>query len=1168
MDEPRSFDLTGPLPAGTSAIEASAGTGKTFALSALAVRYIAEASLHPSQVCLVSFTEAATTELRGRVRGRLVEALRHCEAVMQETRAHAVTDPVLEVIAHREMSPALLATRLRNLRLAVAEFDAITISTIHGFCQRILISAGETEELRQITEGTEEIAEVVNDLFVAVAADPAGFGFDDPDKILKDKLPTRVSQAVAKTLAMPDAVWFRGDLSGSRKLHPATLRNKERTEVMIALVDRAVAEVHHRRRQRAQTTFDGVIATTRDLLRGDRAATVIAALRDRYRVVLIDEFQDTDSVQWDIFRTAFITNPDLGPTPAVTIVGDPKQSIYRFRSAEISAYLAAVAAAGEQVSTLDTNWRSDGDLLGAFEQLLEGFAFGDERVRFHPVRIAPDLMGSRLIGAGGAPLEIRAITGTSTTPPSSAESHPAVIADLVAVVAEHLSGSMRIRSRLADDHGRYSERPVQPSDIAILTRSNAKAAEVALALAAAGIPAATTSSQSVLTSEAAFQWQVLLEALSSPGAVGKGRAGALGWFLGLSAHELGAMDDDALIEVQDRLRDWGRLLAEKGLSALVDRARAEGVQARLLSTPTGERNLTDLDHVAEVLHTLSGGRPASATVLLGLLAQAAARDDEEDLAPEFLSRRIDRDDQAVTVMTVHKSKGLEFPILMLPYLWQAPQGAKGVPHATSNGICHLDGTWIPKINDTKLNETLRAASTAENLGEARRLLYVALTRAQHRCVVWWPEGLQKSPLAEVLEHRLGTPADSLNALEPLTAAAGGRIRAVPVLADQVRTRARAAAAGRRTSHSPIPTARRAARAGVAEPLSARSITRTLDEAWRIWSFTGITSVAQARAEGVGSVLLGGPIAERTEVMSGAGEDERPVADPGVASIDAVEFAESEPVASESLELMGAPAGPTFGTLVHEVLEHVDFAAADLDAQLVSHCARRLQYRPMGISAARLARGLEQAIDAPLGGPLDETRLRDLSRADRLDELDFAVPLGRISAADIGAALAATLAEDDPLLAWARARAHGAARFHGFDLDLEGRLIGSIDLVFRRADPATGQMRYWVADYKTNRLPVETRDRADHLVEAMVDHDYPLQATLYLVALHRYLRWKVPGYDPQTHLGGAAYLFMREMDPNTPPAAARGVFWWTPGVAAVEAVDRVLTGAAPQVEELP
>jgi exodeoxyribonuclease V beta subunit len=730
---------------------------------------------------------------------------------------------------------------------------------------------------------------------------------------------------------------------------------------------------------------------------------------------------------------------------------------------------------------------------------------------------------------------------------------------------------MMIRSRTPDANGDFAQRPIQPSDIAILTRSNSEASIVAADLAAAGIPAATASSQSVLDSEAAFQWQILLEAIGKPGSVGLAKAAALGWFFGLDSQAVDALDDVGIAGLQDRLRDWGRLLQERGLSALVHRARSEGVQARLLRGPTGERDLTDLDHVAEVLQSVSGGRPATAGVLLALLAEAASQSDDEGLAKDFLARRIDRDDHAVSVLTVHKSKGLEYPILLLPFMWTDSSRTRGLPHGVSSGVRYLDGTWIPDLKPTKLNEELRNQNRDEVAGEARRLLYVAMTRARHRCVIWWPEGTVKSPLADLFEHRLGSPAVDLSDLDPLVESSQGRISVVPV---SIFTKAPSSVEG--TLLDPALSVSEQADQSI---LGIRETTRVLDNSWRIWSFTGIVSAARARSSSVGIADVAHRIAEKTELMLGSGTDEAVLSDLLPADLSSTDLSSTDLSAlgmppedlgfdnpeQETLELRSAPAGTVFGTLVHEVLEVVDFAAEDLVEQLQTECARRLLYRPMDITAERLATGLAQAVRAPLGGPLGMRRLVDLPRSDRVDEMDFFLPLGKITASDIGKVLVDHLAPDDPLLSWAQSLAGRDGETTGFDLDLQGRLTGSIDLTMRWMDPVNGQMRYWVADYKSNRLSEPATYRGPELFEAMVHHDYPLQAILYLVACHRYLRWKLPDYEPAQHLGGAAYLFLRGMDPRSVPDDvpddAPGVAWWTPGAEAVCAVDELLARGA-------
>jgi exodeoxyribonuclease V beta subunit len=252
-------------------------------------------------------------------------------------------------------------------------------------------------------------------------------------------------------------------------------------------------------------------------------------------------------------------------------------------------------------------------------------------------------------------------------------------------------------------------------------------------------------------------------------------------------------------------------------------------------------------------------------------------------------------------------------------------------------------------------------------------------------------------------------------------------------------------------------------------------------------------------------------------------------------------------------LADVPGGTAFGTVVHRILEQVDATSPTLLDDLCAAATTELGGNLSRITPEALAAGLHDSLHAPLGGPLGTRRLVDVGPTDRLAELAFDLPLGDTRLADIGAVLADALAPDDPFVPWARAVAAEAP-----SLDLAGMLTGSIDLVARHVEG--GVPRFWVADYKTNRLG----DRYDHdeMADEMLVHHYPLQAALYLVALHRYLRWRLPGYDPGAHLVGAAYLFVRGMTPDPAAPSGRGVLWWQPGARAVLALDRLLAGERP------
>jgi exodeoxyribonuclease V beta subunit len=1106
------FDLTGPLPNELTALEASAGTGKTYTLSALAVRYVAEAGIPASGLCVVSFTEAATAELRGRIRSRLVDAADHLSLAHRATvDADRPSDPLLAHLSSSCSDDAERQVRIGRLRSAVSDFDSATISTIHGFCRRVLAMSGSTVD-RVIESGDADVDEVVNDLVLAELS-------DDPGTLIR---PDRVATAVRACLAMPEARLHRPGPLGTTSRSP--LEPHRRLESLRAadLVEAAVAEVHRRREAAGRRTFDELLRDARtQLCHPQHGASLVRLLRDRFRAVLVDEFQDTDRVQWDIFRTAFVDGDD--PRPLV-LVGDPKQSIYRFRSADVHAYLDAKRHAVHRAN-LTTNWRSDAPLLRSLQTLFQGQTFGSAEVAFHPVDASTGRDQLALTGAGSASLQLRVVPRTPEGHLLAGPVRKAVRRDVVRAVADLLASGATITAHDG------SVRPLVAQDIAVLTFANRDATNTALDLATAGIPAATSSASSVLDTEAATQWRLLLRALERPRHPGSARAGALTWFIGDDLARIAAYGDSQLAELHEQLRHWSDLVAGSGLPGLLASARAGGLHERLLSRVRGDRDLTDLDHLAELLHAATGGRPVGPAALLAALDHLAAHATSDETARDAVARRIDRDDDAVQVLTVHRAKGLEFPVVLCPYLWTTSSGGHGIPHAhVEGGHRELDTTWVAHVPDLVWNEPLRELAKAEKAGESRRLLYVALTRARHRAVVWWASPSKTNvppPLGQMLAAAAGLDAPPLDAaqLAPLVAASGSSIEALDLpdrraVADTVATA--------ETAQQPL--------------LSVNTDERPIDQRWRIWSFSAITAAATDLVAG-----LDAGDTDATAAPRSGGHDEVTTSVP-------VELANVAPVTSS---WQGLPAGARFGTLVHRVFEHCDFASTTVRDDLVELCTAELAHQRLDAEPTRLADALVSAIHAPLGGPVGTLRLRDLSRTDRLDELTFHFPLAASTATQVGEVLVAHLRSDDPVLPWAREVAS-----HGFSIDIEGMLTGSIDLVGRSLD-GDGVMQYWVADYKTNLLdPSRPYDRA-HLARAMAHSHYPLQASLYLVALHRFLQLRLPNYDPRSHLAGAAYLFVRGMDPShhgdTPP----GVFWWTPPVAAIAALDDLLAlgGAA-------
>src|SRR4051794_29253145 len=381
------FDLLGALPTGTTVLEASAGTGKTFTIAGLVTRYVAEGIARLDELLVVTFGRAATQELRDRVRERLVSAR---DGLADPVAARSGADELLRHLASG--TDAEVHARQQRLALALASFDAATVVTTHQFCQQVLIglgTAGDVDAGAVLVENLDDLVlEVVQDLYLRkwgrVDADLPPFAFKD-------------ALALARTVVQ----------DGQAVLVPETGDGVPGVRRGLAQVVRK--EVDRRKRMRRILGFDDLLTRLqRTLDDAETGPAAAARLRSRYRIVLVDEFQDTDPVQWDILRLAFHGHATL------VLIGDPKQAIYAFRGADVHAYLAASEIA-DQHATLATNWRSDADLLHGLDALFRGAALGDPRIVVQPVSAAH---AGRALPGSDAPVQIRVVprTGSGTLP--------------------------------------------------------------------------------------------------------------------------------------------------------------------------------------------------------------------------------------------------------------------------------------------------------------------------------------------------------------------------------------------------------------------------------------------------------------------------------------------------------------------------------------------------------------------------------------------------------------------------------------------------------------------------------------------------------------------------------------------------------------------------------
>jgi exodeoxyribonuclease V beta subunit len=1150
------FDLADPLPGGKLAIQASAGTGKTYTLTDLATRFLAEGRASASELLIVTFTRAATDELRSRVRGRVVTAVEHLVAGRPAPPGDALLTWLTE---HGD------ADHLARLQRAVSEFDTATITTIHGFAKQVLgalgVSAGADPDARLDADSSALIRDTCADVLIAAAVQDGRV----------DLLPglEELYQAAALADGRPDLVLVPA--AGQPGAAPRHL-------VLRGLVERSVALVAARPRQSGTLSFDDVLTQLRDALCGPGGEGAVVSLRSRFRVALIDEFQDTDPVQWQIFSMLF-DGPRTGTS--LVLVGDPKQAIYAFRGADVHTYLRAVEEGpSTNRRSLLTNWRSDDRVLTSHDALFDGVTFGSPDIPFVPVGAAEVNRGRYLLGGDGQPvpaLSLRLAVGAGILR-HKAKDHLVIIssatraiyADLVVEVSRLLD-----EGRLPDADG-DGHRPVVPPDIAVLVGMHAEAADVQAALAEHGIPAVVARGGSVLESPAADHLRWLLHALARPADPRRVRMFALSWFAGYGGAEVAVISESVMEAMQEQLRLWSEMFGTHSVADTFARVWAEsGVVPRVLGAADGDRNMTDLDHLVELLQGLSPGGRSGVAGLLSVLDTELPREDDTEVDGDISARRIASEAASVQIMTVWAAKGLEFPVVCLPTLWRPPRETEPVVYVDpDSGRRTFDLSGGADWPDEEQALARRRWAADESAGERLRLLYVALTRAQHHTVVWWAraERSGQSALAHVLFARQGAAIDSeafaglavpvpsdrevVSHFGPLVAAADSTV-AVAVVDE----------APPRSERWHAPTG---------EPARSDLCVATLDRLpprWgQRWSFSAIVDRAS----------LGRLDPHDVSMADGGADDEQEQAE-AVDELAAGPTRPADAAADEGLPdslLADLPAGTTFGTLVHSMLEEVDFRSDRLAAELEEAVDRQLRWRsvdltpviPPGATAEQgrtlLVDGLRRAIDTPLGAVSGGLRLADIGVGDRLVEVSFDLRLAgdgpRPSVQQIGALALDHLEPGDPLTGWAGRLAEGA-----INVTLAGHLTGSIDLVMRVPGGSAGP-RFVVADYKTNALhprgqPVGPADygRA-RLVAAMEEHDYPLQALLYSVALHRYLRWRMPDYRPRAQLGGIAYLFLRGMTgAGAGTDAPAGVFEWAVPPALVVALSDLLDGRPPE-----
>lgn len=1043
-----------PLPVGT-VVDASAGTGKTYAVASHVTLALAKSpELSIGQILITTFTRNAAAELRDRVRRRLVATAGFLRGGPAER-----PDELDEFLRDGNAGdPREVAMRLDR---AAAEFDTATIATIHAVCSKVLALAG----IAVSGEGREDardrvIAEVVNDELVKEAV--AGRSWEEP------RILALVDVAASDPFLRP---WIEPGIDA-----------EERAEALLAadLVTRCVHRVHDA--MRPQPSFDDLLRLAWDVVSGAGGAAIVRQLQERFVLGIVDEAQDNDPLQWRFFRTLF---PGTDGRRLIT-VGDPKQAIYAFRGADVGAYVDFTAVAERR--TLPINRRSDRPLVEALNGALAGATFHGTAVAYETVGTEDRHHESRIVGA--APLEIVDI--------GAAGGQAAVVEPAVRKVVELLDVD---RCGLATTEG---TRPVRPGDVCVMVRANWVGNLIASRLAARGIRAVTAGTASVMKGQLADDVRALLEALERPSSPGRIRRAAATRFFGdHSLRDAGTLGEEAIRPVQDMVARLAEIVQRHGIAAAAaEIASQSSLMTSLTAGPDGERHLADFAHVMELLHEhgpRGGCRPDE--VLAAFRRLLAVRDDQE-----LVSRRVESDDDAVTVMTVHAAKGLEFPCVVVADLWKTES------RHDDPGIFHEGGERVLDIAYARGQVSPTAAVRGAILGreEQKRLLYVALTRAKHHlCVIRGTT--DDSVLPEVLRHEV-VEARAVDSLPRLGAA--------------------------------LSMPRRILDSVAVAPLPPGGVRQT----YRRTSFSGIIAQRQRLAVDV----FAPPGSGHDEAATAAGDRGDPVS-------PATAFA-----------LPDLPAGTAFGSVVHEIFERIDTTRPleEEVAAVVAATATSSMFEGRHATLAEtIVRSLRTPFGGPLGttsfadvAPADRLAEMDFEMA--LAGLDSGV-----LASDVGRVLADALPPDDPLHGYAATLRDAAfdiplcGLING-SVDAVLRLPGSTAQRPRIviADYKTNKL------HAAEMAHPEEAYAAERLVEAMAEHHYPLQAVVYGTAVHRLLRWRLREDDPSDCLAGIVYAFIRgTRGPDAPADAAgrrHGMFVWRPPQSLWPRISRLLAGDRP------
>jgi exodeoxyribonuclease V beta subunit len=1177
---PRPFDLFSPLSDGCTLIEASAGTGKTTTIGRIFVRLVVEERLEAKKILVVTFTEAATQELRRRVRGLLRDAL------AAFTKGSSDDDFLAGLLSRNDAAAAA-----RLLTAALRGFDEVSIFTIHGFCERVLrenaFESGQPFDVGLITDQSALVTEIAQDfwrrhfytaspLFVSWALENdcdlksllslfraaavttrarvspraplldtaslenrytslvslvrreweknsgdivrllglpgldarkysrpfvenllsvlelffASNGMHLPLVLKLDKLTQSVVRKAVKKGHADVSHQFFALFEDLRDNAQACVRawQQNRLHIKASFLDFMEKELVLRKKKCSVMYYDDLLLRVAGALDDTkRSGRLIGALRSSYRAALIDEFQDTDPVQYAIFSACFSKGTIL------FLIGDPKQAIFSFRGADIFAYIQAAKAADKRF-TLTVNYRSDPGLIRAVNALFcrptHPFVFED--IVYRRVDSPEKNTASALVidGRKEVPFhlwfadqaEIKKKTGSGTKD------------DVQHAVGQAVASEAGRLIRLGSDGRAFIEKnnmrePVLASDIAVLVRTHREGLMMQAILSGWEIHSILDSDASVFESAEALAVERVLSAVAEPSRPGLMKAALTTCLFDHTAADILGLDTDEAAANLWALRffDYHGLWRERGVMFMLRELLAkENVRQRLLSQAGGRRSLTNVLHIAELLHKQESSSNATMSGLVLWLVRKRAgaqkgREEEDQI-------RLESDDNSVRIVTIHKSKGLEYPIVFCPFAWQSSRRAKSArePFVFHDPQAGDAATLVIGENEI---DGLRHLHERETLAENLRLLYVGLTRAKVRCYFVWgilPTAETSAPA--YLFHGADHSGAAVAALE-------SRMKTMTM--DAVRQECASAARDAQNcihiQALPDVAGRMPPLTADEPPLACREFKSGIPATWKVASFTSLSHDS--------------PVPDDAKHLF----EFRP---------DFLSSPDSGEVEGFT-DIAGFPRGAKAGIFFHDLLEHIDFrdTASGATAALVTD--KLLQYGFDTAWGGAVLATLANVAGVPL---VKDITLSGIAPGNCLREMDFYFPLKMLGPQDLeglfsngapcGASATMPIEERSPRLQFS---------------PLRGFMKGCIDLVFEEKG------RFYLVDWKSNYCGGGKENYSqDSLENVMTTERYVLQYHLYLAALHTYLSLRLPGYDYDRHFGSVFYVFLRGVNASLNP----------------------------------